>query len=193
MLLRSEARTVNELARELQLTDNAIRAHLVVLERDGLVQLHGRRRSSGKPASTYILTAEAEALFPKAYAQILGLVLAQVLERHGVAELEQVLRTVGEELASDQLGRAAGATLDDRLQVAKQVWSQLGGLADVRREGPRCVLAELSCPFGDIVPRFPEVCQLAQALLQTLLDTPVAYEHASRDGEPYCLFEFAAS
>jgi predicted ArsR family transcriptional regulator len=193
MLLRGAARTVNELARELDLTDNAIRAHLVMLERDGLVQFHGRRRSSGKPASTYTLTAEAEALFPKAYAQILVLTLAQVLERHGAAELEQVLRAVGRELASAQIGRVAGATLDDRLQVAKQVWSELGGLADVRSEGPRCELEELSCPFADVVRRFPEVCQLAQALLQALLDTAVVAEHSMRDTEPHCLFHVAAS
>jgi predicted ArsR family transcriptional regulator len=193
MLLRGAARTVNELARELELTDNAIRAHLVVLERDGLVQLQGRRRSSGKPASTYSLTAGAEALFPKAYAEILALVLAQGLQRHGAADLQRVLRAVGGELASDHLGRVAGATLDDRLQVAKQVWSELGGLADVRREGSRCELEELSCPFADIVRRFPEVCQLAQALLQALLDTAVVYDHSTRDTEPYCLFQVAGS
>ncbi len=192
MLLRGAACTVGELAQELQLTDNAIRAHLIVLERDGLVQLHGRRRSSGKPASTYTLTAAAEALFPKAYAQILVLVLAQVLERHGAAELQQVLRGVGEALGSDQSGRVASATLDERLQVAKQVWNELGGLADVRREGPRCELAELSCPFADVVRRYPEVCQLARALLEVLLDTAVVYEHFMQDTEPHCLFQVAA-
>jgi predicted ArsR family transcriptional regulator len=192
MLLRGTARTVHELARELQLTDNAIRAHLVGLERDGLVQLHDRRHDIGKPASTYTLTADAEALFPKAYAQILVLVLAQVLERHGAAELEQVLHAVGEQLARDQIGRVAGATLADRLQVAKQVWSEFGGLADVRCEGPRCEIEELSCPFADMVRRFPEACQLAQAVLQVLLDTAVAYEHSMRGTEPRCLFQVAA-
>ena len=36
-LLRRALRTVDELAGELGLTDNAIRAHLAALERDGLV------------------------------------------------------------------------------------------------------------------------------------------------------------
>src|SRR5947207_14022546 len=40
-LLRTENRTVNELAAALSLTDNAVRAHLLSLERDGLVQQHG--------------------------------------------------------------------------------------------------------------------------------------------------------
>ena len=50
MLLRRSSRTVDELAQALELTDNAVRAHLAALERDGVVQLRGLRRGSGKPA-----------------------------------------------------------------------------------------------------------------------------------------------
>src|SRR5581483_9280869 len=42
-LLRTRERTVNELAAELHLTDNAVRAHLASLERDRLVT--GKMRS----------------------------------------------------------------------------------------------------------------------------------------------------
>jgi len=42
-LLRSKERTVNELAAALGLTDNAVRAHLLSLERDGLVHQSGRQ------------------------------------------------------------------------------------------------------------------------------------------------------
>ncbi len=67
LLLRRADQTVEELAQALQLTDNAVRAHLATLERDGLVEQQGMRRGGGKPAFVYTLTAEAERLFPKAY------------------------------------------------------------------------------------------------------------------------------
>jgi len=67
MLLRRASRTVEELAQALELTDNAVRAHLATLERDGLVRQRGARRGSGKPAFVYELTSETEQLFPKAY------------------------------------------------------------------------------------------------------------------------------
>ena len=67
-LLRTGSRTVNELAEALELTDNAVRAHLAGLERDGLVEQEGVRRGIGKPAHVFRLTEEAESLFPKAYA-----------------------------------------------------------------------------------------------------------------------------
>ncbi|HET8631769.1 MAG TPA: ArsR family transcriptional regulator, partial [Thermomicrobiales bacterium] len=66
-LLRRASRTVDELARALGLTDNAVRAHLATLERDGLVRQEGLRRGAGKPAYAYDLTPAAERLFPSAY------------------------------------------------------------------------------------------------------------------------------
>ena len=73
-LLRRSGRTVEELARALDLTDNGIRAHLAVLERDGVVRQWGSvRRDSGggKPAYVYELTPEAEDLIPKGYEPVL--------------------------------------------------------------------------------------------------------------------------
>ena len=80
-LLRWGPRTVNDLARSLELTDNAVRLHLSALERDGLVEQEGVRRGIGKPAHVFQLTSEAESLFPKAYATLLGEVLGMVSER----------------------------------------------------------------------------------------------------------------
>ena len=64
-LLRGKVSTVNELAQELGLTDNAVRAHLLSLERDGLVRQSGVQRGYRKPHFAYELTPEAESLFPR--------------------------------------------------------------------------------------------------------------------------------
>ncbi|HZA91639.1 MAG TPA: winged helix-turn-helix domain-containing protein, partial [Gemmatimonadales bacterium] len=61
-LLRDGHTTVEDLARALNLTDNAVRTHLSALERDGLVVQSGLRRGVGKPAYTYVLTPDAERL-----------------------------------------------------------------------------------------------------------------------------------
>src|SRR5262245_13833383 len=52
-LLRRASRTVDELAQVLGLTDNAVRAHLNTLERDGFVQQRGARRGNSKPSYVY--------------------------------------------------------------------------------------------------------------------------------------------
>ena len=52
-LLRPSSRTVNELAEALELTDNAVRAHLTALERDGLVRQSGIDQQPGDPCHPF--------------------------------------------------------------------------------------------------------------------------------------------
>src|SRR2546426_7763875 len=59
-LLRRADLTVDQLAGELSLTGNAVRAHLSALERDGLVRPVSTRRSSRKPARVYSVVPESE-------------------------------------------------------------------------------------------------------------------------------------
>ena len=94
-ILRGEAATVEELAARLKLTDNAVRAHLSTLERDGLVRQSGRRRGPRKPHFTYTLTAAADKLFPKAYDALLNQLITVLKSRLQPAEIDEVLRAVG--------------------------------------------------------------------------------------------------
>src|SRR5579864_1529244 len=127
-LLRRRSRTVEELAEALDLTDNAVRAHLVALERDGLVQQHGMRRSSSKPAYIYDLTPAAEDLFPKAYGQVLDQLLRELHEYMTPDEIEAVMRTIGRRLAEQQ--HVPSGELRTRLEAAIDVLNELGGLAE---------------------------------------------------------------
>src|SRR5215813_7260963 len=86
-LLCGGSRTVNELAGELDLTDNAVRAHLLTLERDGLVKQGGVQRGRRKPHFAYELTAEAESLFTKSYDELLNVLLSVLKERLAPDEL----------------------------------------------------------------------------------------------------------
>ena len=174
ILLRQGQSTVDELARALGLTDNAVRAHLAGLERDGLVVQDGVRRGGGKPAYTYAITPEAEGLFPKAYGAILG-VLLDVLGEHLPAEsLDAALREVGQRLASGY--PPATGTLRERAEQAVAVLASLGGLASVVEEPPRAVIAGCSCPLGAVVEGHPATCLLAEALLSDLVGAPVRQE-----------------
>src|SRR5688572_32592452 len=104
-LLRRSSRTVGELAEALNLTDNAVRSHLAALERDGLVeQRRSPRGSVGKPPSVYTLTPAADALLPKAYAPVLGVLLATLQERLGRDATTDLLREVGRRAAAGRAG-----------------------------------------------------------------------------------------
>src|ERR687894_1925994 len=99
-LLRGGASTVNELASGLELTDNAVRAHLLSLERDGLIRQSGLQRGPRKPHFAYELTPDAERLFPKAYDALLNQLITTLKGRLPPGALEDVLREVGRSLAA---------------------------------------------------------------------------------------------
>jgi predicted ArsR family transcriptional regulator len=189
VLLRRARHTVDELASAVGLTDNAVRAHLATLERDGLVQQHGVRRGEGKPASLYELTTEAERLFPKAHAPVLGQLLSVLEERTSADEMTAAMREVGQRLA-DGLPVARGSPRE-RLQAAARVLGSLGALAEVEGTDPQDLrLVGYSCPLGTIVDDHPQACLVAEALVERASGLQVT--EACRRGEghpPRCRFE----
>src|SRR5919112_211221 len=115
-LLRGKSGTVTELAEALGLTDNAVRAHLLSLERDGLVRQSGVQRGARKPHYSYELTPEAERLFPKAYDALLNQLITTLKGRLPPSALEDVLREVGRSLGARHA--SADADLESRLHNA---------------------------------------------------------------------------
>ena len=174
ILLRRDARTVDDLAQQLGLTDNAIRAHLATLERDGLVRQRGVRRSggSGKPAYIYALTAEAEQLFPKPYAAALDGMLSALRERLPSSEVEALLRESGRRLA-EHSPAAPDGDLRARLEAAAAALNQLGGLADVEEHDGALSIHGHSCVLAALTPTHPEVCQLAASFVSEVAGTPL--------------------
>jgi predicted ArsR family transcriptional regulator len=170
-LLRRSSHTVEELAQALELTDNAVRAHLATLERDGVVQQRGARRAGSKPAYVYSLTPEAEYLFPKAYDQVFRQVLEVLGERLPLDEVETLLREVGRRVAT-RWSVPAG-DLRARLEAAVSVLNELGGLAELERCDDHYCIHGYSCPLAAVVPGHPEICRLAEMLLTELVGAPI--------------------
>jgi predicted ArsR family transcriptional regulator len=190
-LLRRSGRTVEELARALDLTDNGIRAHLAVLERDGVVRQRGSvRRGSGggKPAYVYELTPEAEDQFPKGYEPVLRRLLDVLAERLGPDGSEALLRLVGHRMAEEQVALTDGTRA--RLEAAVEVLNELGGLAELEEHDDGLVIRGYSCPLAAVTPAHPEVCRMAETLLTELAGVPV-HEHCERGERPRCRFEVA--
>jgi predicted ArsR family transcriptional regulator len=193
MLLRRSGRTVEELANSQGLTDNGVRAHLAVLERDGIVRQRGSvRRGSGggKPAYVYELTPKAEDLFTKAYEPTLRRLLDVLAERMGPEDTDALLRAVGRGLAEGKTIPTGGTRA--RLEVAVAVLNELGGLAQLEERDGAYVIQGYSCPLAALTPDHPEVCRMAETLVTEVAGVPV-YERCDRGERPRCCFEVSTS
>jgi predicted ArsR family transcriptional regulator len=188
-LLRRKGRTVDELASNVGLTNNGVRAHLATLERDGLVRQDGSvRRGSGggKPAYVYELTSEARGLFPRAYEPVLGGLLDVLGEHVGVEELEVLLREAGARLASGREVSQDG--IRERLEVVVGVLDELGGLAEIEEREGAFVIRSYGCPLAAVVSDQPQLCDLIETFIAKLTNVRVR-ERCERGENPRCRFE----
>jgi len=184
LLLRRAGHTVEELAQALSLTDNAIRAHLATLERDGFVRQLGERRGSGKPAYLYGLSPDAEQLFPKAYGPTLRQLLEVLHEDMTPDEVELLMRRTGQRLA-EGWDHPTG-DLRSRLKMAVDVLNELGGLAEIEQQEGMYYIHGYSCPLATVVPGHPEVCHLAETMLTELVGLPIQQCCDGRDDAKCC-------
>ncbi len=188
-LLRRKPRTVDDLAQSVHLTDNGVRSHLALLERDGLVRQRGLRRGIGKPAHLYELTPEAERLFPKAYPAVLGTLL-DVLAARVPDRVDSILTETGRRLA---VGRSdPDADLRERARNTVDVLQSLGGVVELEDTDDGLMIRGNSCPLSAIVPEHPAACHLAEALVSELVGAPVE-ECCDRAGQPRCRFSILSS
>jgi predicted ArsR family transcriptional regulator len=201
-LLRRGERTVEELARSLELTDNAVRAHLATLERDGVVHQARLRHTGGvgKPAALYAIAPAAEPLFSTAYAPVLRALLAALERRMSNAELDALFRDVGRKLAAAE-GAAAGKRrpnkpLEARVNDAARVLTALGSEIDVERTSDAFILRGHACPLSDAVRAQPRVCHAVTQLVSETAGVAVK-ECCERSADPAgpvrCCFEVRRS
>jgi predicted ArsR family transcriptional regulator len=189
-LLHDQPRTVNDLAAALGITDNAVRAHLISLERDGLIQRRGVRRGIRKPHVSYGLSAEAEHIFPKAYGLLLNYLLSSVSRRFTPRQVVAVMRELGHALAREHTPKLIRKSRPERVTAALGVIKSLGGSpAAFRVDGQRIIRGN-TCPLAAVTAEHPAACLIVETLLSDIIGLPV-HEHCTRGHPPACCFEIS--
>jgi predicted ArsR family transcriptional regulator len=192
-LLRRGPQPVDALAAALGLTPNAVRAHLLTLERDGLVRQGGTRRNpgAGKPATLFELHPDAETMMSRAYAPVLRALLEELASTLSDDQLETLLDGLGRRLATGS--RPSGASSQrSRVETGAEVLRSLGGLVEVEDRDGKAVIRGYGCPLAVAVERRPEACRAVRSLLREVTGSEVTlccrYEE-----RPSCCFEVPAA
>jgi predicted ArsR family transcriptional regulator len=187
LLLRGSAKTVNDLAAALDITDNAVRAHLLSLERDQLVRSGGTIAGARKPHTLYELTENAREHFPRPYGSILKRFLGVLKQRLSSRAIATDLREAGRRMAAEIAIEADVDPLDSAIATLQE----LGGSARVIVENGQTSIKSENCPFGEIVAEHPEVCRLAESMVEEIVGQPVR-EICDRTATPKCRFLIGA-
>ena len=151
-----------ELADELDLHPNGVRAHLAALAASGLVRRERARRGRGRPRDLWSVAPGAVASREDRYVQLAGW-LARVVEAAGGAEaLERAGRDIGRELVP-------GAALADR--SLGDMLAALGFAPERLAARRTTVTYRLGrCPYRAVVREHSVTCALHQGITLGLLD-----------------------
>lgn len=130
-LLRRAPSTIEDLAAELEITDNAVRPHIQALESVGIVEQSGTRQSlgAGKPATLYHIASAAAGSLSAAYAPVLSALLDTMHSELKPAQVSELLRATGRKLATTEA--VPRGSLESRVNSAAAILTALGGEIDV--------------------------------------------------------------
>jgi len=183
LLYQSQGMSIDELASQLSVTRTAIRQHLSALERDGLI-LRGETRPTGRrPEQLYQLSSRGKELFPRQYQLLANLLIAEVAQIMGPAELLRLMRVLGRKLAADLETQPVN---EERIV---EHMNQVGYEAEVffRSGGEKEIVAH-NCVFHQLAKAHPAVCELDLALIGALGGGQVQHRECMLRGAQVCRF-----
>lgn len=180
--------TVKELGALLGLTSTGIRQHLTVLERDGLVEAREERGRVGRPTLVYSLTPQADALFPKRYDDLAGLILEEVRAEEGNERLHHLLGRVAQRLAEPYSDRVQGKDLSERVRETARIMEEQGCLVDLSENDGAFFIDEYTCPFPKIAENDRAVCALHVEFVRNLSGGDTRLTRSLLRGERSCTY-----
>lgn len=182
--------TVDELSQILGLTAVTVRHHLDILRREGLVAapIARRRKAPGRPKHVYTLTDKASVFFPKRYDHLASLLLSEVNARLSPAEVDQMMKHMGERIAS-QAALPDEGDFEARLAAAVDFLNEQGYLAHwERRDGGDYLLHIVNCPYERVARQDHQVCTMDLALLTQLLEVSPQRISWAAQGDNECTY-----
>lgn len=181
--------TTEELARETSLSPGAVRAHLIALEVQGVVNYVRLRSGPGRPRHVFRLTNRGEELFPQQYARMANL-LVEAIE----AEDSGLVDRVFERLVAEQVDAAgsdvSAPTRPERLRELSEFVDQCGyvPLLEVLDNGPAAITLR-HCPVIHIAREHPMICEIECRVLSALMPNS-RFERVKHRlaGDPVCTY-----
>lgn len=184
--LRHGPRTVEELARSLRLTANAVRNQLRKLQQANLVVQIGKRPGASKPSTLYAITREGQIQFSTLYLPVLTQFLGVAEGRCSGTQLESFMLDTGKSLATRYPKPSGG--LKQRVHAAARLLTGFGAVAEVRTHDGALVIRSHACPLAALTSENETACKVLEGLLTEYLAARVTI-CCNLEEEPQCCFE----
>ncbi len=183
-----EDMTTIQLSKLLGIREFAMRRHLELMEKEGLVTYNFKQIGMGRPKKMYSLTEKARDTFPKRYSLLSNLMIENMIKQSGKEYARNVLVGVSEEIAKYYVSQAKD--LEGRLKEFTRFLTEFGCFASYSKENDIYLLFKRNCVFSDVAKQYEDImCEVdAQATIKALGNVTLIREMCLGKGDRMCKY-----
>lgn len=177
LLKKHKELSVSGLKEFLDITEMAVRKHLVKLQAEKFITSRTVRQPMGRPVIFYSLTVEGHDTFPNNYDKIVIEILQDVQENIGNEAIDMLFKNREERLRKKYRRRIFKEdSLTERVEQLVEVQHENGYMAefsepDTTEEEASITFEQFNCPIAAIADCYDKPCQYELELFKEVLGT----------------------
>ncbi len=189
-LLNEQRCTINQLAAAVEINPISVRHHINKLEAEGLVTSEEERHGVGRPRRIYFLTNAGMEKFPSRYLHFSIRLLAMLKENLPPETIKKIFTEMATDMISQEFPEKdiQHMNIKERIELVKDLLAGEGFTIEVEEIDGVFHIRETSCPYVHVGKEHREICIVDEAMISTMLDTPVQKTHCILDGDAYCAY-----
>ncbi|ASW73957.1 transcriptional regulator [Chryseobacterium piperi] len=191
--MRGEA-TSQLIAKELEITKEGARKHLLNLAQEGLIESVAKSEGVGRPSTYYMLTEKGLSQFPDTHADITVQLLKSVKNLLGENALDLLIND-REKNTYQRYEKALhkASTLEQRLDILAKIRSEEGYMAEWMKEDKDYFLIENHCPICAAATECQGFCRAELSNFQNLIGSEYKVERIKHilSGGQRCVYRIS--
>ncbi len=192
-----EGCTLKEISSAVGLSMAGARHYMVILEKEGLIDLEEKSGMTGRPALLYCLNERAVNFFPKEYAEFGVDLLEELKEKYGVEEIQNILDNIGKKQAARiakemEIDIHNGTSLHSQkmlLEKLIEIFQNRGKYPKLSEDDTSFLVRNYNCLYYNIAKEDNLVCRVHETLMSNLTNNRSYKDKCILDGDKYCQFK----
>lgn len=188
-LLLGRDTTVIQLKDILDINESAIRKHLEILERMGLVEHEFKKVKRGRPKKIFSITEEGRDIFPKRTDVLLFAFIKAVRENYGEDALDKILDNVFDELKEQFAEVKEEKDFEGAMKELTDLLEDFGFYVDVKKKDDHYAITYRNCVFKDAAKELGNrFCKMHRKLIENALgeDVTITQKKSFIKGDRVC-------
>ena len=180
---------IQQISHALGITSMAVRRHVRLLEKAGLVTSEREHRPRGRPADLLRLTPCGDNFFPKTYDRFALEMLQAIATLDGPEKVEHLFQERKDRLVAQYAPRLAGRGREGRVRETVRILCADGYMAESHRLNSHTFLVtEHNCAIAQIAHQLPQACHAELCFLAQALGADVHRQSHVLQGDRECSY-----